>query len=303
MRSTRWVVLAASGMLALAALACNADTGQPDTQATVAAIYLTITAQAEAAGLPTVTPGGAVPGDGQPSATPPAATETPTLTPTPPAERSGNGVNLAFARCSAGVVVDGDGSEWSALSGLSTLALDTSTYGAANWSGAVDASAQARACWTAGTLYLLVDVTDDAHVQTQQGATAWKGDEIELVFDSDLRGDFYTESWNNDDTQLGLSPGDFGALPPSAVRYHPSVEGISSIQVAAQQAGTGYMLEAAIPWAVLGAAPVGGVRYGLCVALSDNDQPGQASQDSMVSHCTRLRVSDPTTWVTVEMAP
>ncbi len=31
-------------------------------------------------------------------------------------------------------------------------------------------------------------------------------------------------------------------------------------------------------------------------ALSDNDQPDQASQDSMVSHCTRLRVIDPTTW-------
>jgi hypothetical protein len=290
-------------MLALAALACNANAQQPDTQATVAAIYLTITAQAEAAGIPTVTPGGTVPAESEPSVTPPAATETPTLTPTPPAERSGNGATLAFSRCSAGVVIDGDGSEWAGLSGVSAFALDTNTYGAANWSGVADASAQARACWAASTLYVLVDVTDDAHVQTQQGATAWRGDEVELVFDSDLRGDFYAESWNSDDTQLGLSPGDFGALPPSAVRYHPSVEGLSSIQVAARQAGSGYVLEAAIPWAVLGAAPVGSVRYGLCLALSDNDQPGQASQDSMVSHCTRLRVSDPTTWVTVEMAP
>jgi hypothetical protein len=47
--------------------------------------------------------------------------------------------------------------------------------------------------------------------------------------------------------------------------------------------------------------PRSGKNYGFCLALSDNDQPGTASQDSMVSHCTNLKVSDPTTWATLQL--
>ncbi len=302
-REIKQRILTILSVLALAAWACNAPLEQPDTGATVQAIYLTITAQAGTAGAPTAA-ASASPTAGTP--TPTVGTPLPTLTPTPQQERSGNGASLAIGRCTGTMAIDSNGSDWAAQVSAVRFMLDTATFGAANWSGMADASAEARACWTAEDLFLFLIVTDDLHVQTQQGATQWQGDEVELLFDGDLYGDFYNERWDNDDVQIGLSVGDFGALPPAAVRYHPTVEVLGSVSIGMwrmSEAGGNYVMEAAIPWAVLGIVPQEGSRYGLCLALSDNDQPDQASQDSMVSHCTRLRVIDPTTWVTILLVP
>ena len=90
------------------------------------------------------------------------------------------------------------------------------------------------------------------------------------------------------------------------MQYHPAVREDVGVQVAARQPlepGGGYTLEAAIPWAVLGISPKGEATYGLCVALSDNDHVGEAQQDSMVSHCTGLRISGPATWATARLMP
>lgn len=302
-RPTAQAIVGTLAALAFAMWACNAPLEQPDTEATVQAIYLTITAQAGTAIAPTVSASGS-PAAATP--TPTVGTPPPTLTPTPPQERSGNGANFTIGRCAGSMAIDSNGSDWAAQVGAVRFMLDTATFGAANWSGVADASAEARACWTAEALYLFLIVTDDLHVQTQQGATQWQGDEAELLFDNDLYGDFYRDRWDDDDVQIGLSAGNFGDLAPAAVRYHPTVEALGSVSIGVwrmSEAGGNYVMEVAIPWAVLGVAPQEGARYGFCLALSDNDQPDQASQDTMVSHCTRLRVIDPTTWVTVLLAP
>jgi hypothetical protein len=289
--------LVAAAALTLAALACGPRGSQPaDTRATVEAVYATVSAEALYSPVPSDTP----------TATEPPPSATPSLTPTPPEERSGNGPNPSIARCTSAVGVDGDLGEWDEQVGVTTLALSANTFGADEWLGADDLSGQAHLCWTDANLYLAVEVEDDVHVQDQRGAASWQGDEVELVVDADLRGDYYDEVWNDDDTQLGLSPGDFGDLSPAAVEYHPSVQEDVGVQVAARQpleAGGGYRLEAAIPWAVLGISPKEDTAYGLCVALSDDDHVGEAQQDSMVSHCPELAIADPTTWATVRLMP
>lgn len=293
-------------MLVLASLACNAPgAAETNTEVTVAAVYATITAQAATAGVPTTPPpeGRLTAAGPSPSATS-EREKTPTPSPTPPESRAENGENLTVRRCARSIVVDGDRADWEPLAGVARFQLEAATYGAARWSGATDLSGEVWACWTDSVLNLFASVTDDAHVQTESGSTAWKGDEVEIVFDGDLRGDFYTEVWNDDDAQIGLSPGDFADLPPSAVQYRPSARDAPEIDVAARrpiESGGNYALEAAIPWSVLGVAPEGGTSYGFCVALSDNDQVGAASQDSMVSNCPNLLVSDPTTWATITL--
>ncbi len=305
---------ALAGTLALAALACNvAGFNEPDTGATVVAVYATITAQAATAGVPgTPLPGAATatppPGetdaqDGAP--TPTGTAETPTASPTPPDSRTGNGENVSVRRCRGSIAVDGDRADWEPLAGTARFGLGNVVYGAGSWAGPQDLSGEAWVCWTESTFYLFAQVTDDVHVQTQSGATAWQGDEIELVFDGDLQGDFYATRWSEDDVQLGLSPGDFAGLPPSAVRYHPGVRSAPEISVAARQpadAAGGYSLEAAIPWSTLGVTPQAEASYGFCVAVSDNDQPGTANQESMVSNCPNLRITNPTTWATIQLA-
>ncbi|MBN1122915.1 MAG: hypothetical protein JXJ17_17700 [Anaerolineae bacterium] len=294
---SRFIGAAVSAIL-LSVLACNTSFGsQPDTPATVQSVYATITAHAEEAGLSTT----AI------ATEEPAATGDTTvddldvLTATAQAARTGNGTNLTFPRCSDDITVDGSSQDWEALEGVPRFAINQATYGAANWEGPDDLSAYAWACWTDEILYLIVTVTDDVHVQTENGATAWKGDEIELLFDRDLSGDFLEAEWNDDDIQIGLSPGDFEDNPPAAVRYFPTVRDLDAVGIAASPSDDGYLLEAAIGWDDFDITPRSGKNYGFCLALSDNDQAGTANQESMVSHCTNLKVSNPTTWATLQL--
>lgn len=287
-------------LLVLAGLACNIPTGEVDSAATVQAIYVTITAQAGSGPALTQAAGTAASASGLF----PTATPTTGITPTAPQNRSGNGNNLVIARCAAGIVVDADNTDWALQSGAVGVSLDQNTYGASEWAGPADLSGSARLCWNDSGLYLFVDVTDDIHAQDQRGETSWKGDEIEFLFDSDLRGDFYHDSWNNDDIQIGLSPGNFADLVPAPYLYHPTIGLPRGIEMSAVSTGMSgnYRLEAELLWdAALGIGPTAGQSFGMCVALSDNDHVGAAQQDSMVSHCARLKVSDPTTWITVTL--
>jgi hypothetical protein len=300
--SLRGLVLAGTSCALIAvALACNvAGVSQPDSGATVQAVYATITAHAGtlAGGTQsqavTATPGGAAA-----SGTPPA----PSITATPPDSRSGNGTNLTFTRCARSLSIDAELGDWAAAGEIARFALSDNTHGAGNWTGADDLSGTARVCWTDTALYVAIEITDDVHVQTETGGTAWKGDEVELLFDGDLPGDYYDEMWDTDDTQIGLSPGDFEALLPAAVRFFPSVATAEDVRLAARQAGaTGdYVLEAEVRWRALRATPQQDRSYGFCLALSDNDTPGEAAQQSMVSHCSRLVVYNPSTWISARL--
>lgn len=287
--------------LLTAVLACNVPTGEVDSASTVQAIYVTITAQA-GAGPALPQPAGAATSPSMPSQT---ATPTPGLTPTAPQSRSGNGNNLVVARCTAAIVVDANDSDWTSQTGIAGVPLDKNTYGASQWTGPADLSGSARLCWNDRGLYLFVDVTDDVHVQNQRGEMAWKGDEVEFQFDADLRGDFYHDSWDNDDIQIGLSPGNFADLAPASYLYHPTRGLPRGVEMSAAPTGTNgnYRLEAELLWdAALGTnRPAAGQSFGMCVALSDNDHVGAAQQDSMVSHCTRLKVTNPTTWITITL--
>jgi hypothetical protein len=292
--AARWLVALT---LAAASLACGNAPQAPDSQATVAAFYATITAQAES-GVP-------FPTVAAPTDLPATDAATPTFTPspTPPASREGNGINLTIRRCQVIIGVNGDDSDWK-NAGAASFQLGTATFGKSEWQGNNDLFGEAQMCWTDSALYLWVSVTDDIHVQTETGITSWKGDEIEFFFDGDLRGDFYDDSYDRDDSQLGLSPGNFDSIPPNTVEYRPTQGGNTTIEIAARRAiGTGgnYVLEAGIPWALLRTVPEANTNYGLCVAISDNDHVNVARQDSMVSNCTNLLTPDPTTFATVTL--
>ena len=90
---------------------------------------------------------------------------------------------------------------------------------------------------------------------------------MELQIDTDRPGDFGPRL-SSDDFQVSLSPGDFGALPPSAWLFQGTPGGDMldapaghTIVVAARPTADGYTLEAAIPWTDLG--PRNGLRLKL----------------------------------------
>jgi hypothetical protein len=148
---------------------------------------------------------------------------------------------------------------------------------------------------------LAVRVTDDQFVQESAGEAMYKGDVIELQFDANLSGDFHQDILSSDDYQIGLSPGNFGGIPPEAYRWYPaSLSGpLATVSLQGAQTPQGWDLEARLPWSEFGVSASGASRFGFALSVSDNDLPGTGEQQSMVSSVsTRLHL-DPTSWGTL----
>ncbi len=66
--------------------------------------------------------------------------------------------------------------------------------------------------------------------------------------------------------------------------------------IGARSTSNGYDMEAAIPWSVFGVSPQAGLHYGFAFSISDDDKPGSAVQQKMVSTAPGRSLQDPTTW-------
>lgn len=293
-------------VLCLSALACNAGSGgRPDSSATVNAILDTPAPAGISAAGDVKDPDNLQAEAEAPTRTP-TATATLTPTATPPERRSGLGEDILVPVCDDEIefAVDAQDNDWQQQDSPQ-IEVDSITFGIGRWSGEEDLSGTMQMCWSEEVLRLYVDIIDDAHVQTQEGRDQWQGDEIEIVFDGELRDDFFEEDTSEDDVQLGISPGDLAGSPISVVRFVPrpfeELDTVSAQARRALEAGGNYTFEFSIPWSELQVDPEPEAVYGFCLALSDNDQVGQASQDSLVSHCPRLVTNDPTTWASMEL--
>lgn len=269
---------------------------------------------------PATEPGLVLPGDETATAAGPA-TEQPvagTTAPTDPAiaptvtlpgefvtpEQPPPASDVVAPRAAAPPAIDGDATDWAGLPAYSSPHL---VFSADSWDGSDDLAASWQVSWDDANLYLIVNVADDVHVQTQAGNQAFRGDSVELQIDADRLGD-YGPTISPDDYQLSLSPGDFAGLPPGAFRFQGTSAGAMldattphSIAVSATPNGAGYVLEAAIPGRDLGITPTAGLVIGLAVNVNDNDRPGTAVQEVMKSNAPNRRFGDPTTWGTLTL--
>jgi hypothetical protein len=298
--------------LALAALACNVTVGgEQDVPATINAVStrveLTLAAQTGLppvtlpTPLPTFTPISAITPTPATPASPlaPASLPAPAtpIIPTPTGELTRTGGLLVRAPFhSTAPQIDGDIAEWGPL----PYSINQAVFKPENWAGPADQSANFTLAWDAANLYLAAHVIDDVHAQTQTGETIFRGDSLEILLDADLAGDFGAHSLSADDFQLGLTPGAQNGGGPEAYLWFPRSKAgpPSGVTIAARpdEAGSGYFLEAAIPWSAFGLTPAASNRYGFALSSSDNDTPGAAEQQSMISTSPTRSLSDPTTW-------
>lgn len=251
---------------------------------------------------PTVTVG--------PFSTGPAATATTGINPTvtlpggvtvPTPAPTGN---VEAVRLPVSPTIDGSLGEWGSAPTYSSL---FRVFNAQSWDGTEDLTAVWRLAWDNTNLYLIVEVTDDTHVQTQTGNLIYRGDSVDIQVDSDRNGDF-GNGVSPDDFQITFSPGDFAGLPPSAFRFQGREDGSfldapggHNVTVAAVQTATGYILEAAVPWSDLNLTPQEGLVIGIALNASDNDSPGTAVQEVMMSHVSTRRLTDPRGWGTLTL--
>lgn len=222
------------------------------------------------------------------------ATLTPTLAPL-----SRNNGELVVAARAETRTIDGNANDWGEL----PRTANNIVFRSENWTGASDLSARYNVAWSNDFLYVIVQVTDEAHVQTQIGELLFRGDSVEILFDANFRQDFNNPDLTADDAQLGLSPGALNGDAASSYLWFPAArKGVpSGVQVAALRTDSGYTIEAAIPWNVLGAQPAAGERYGFALSISDNDAANTAAQETMSSSVPARRLTDPTTWGTLEL--
>ncbi|MDT8305029.1 MAG: sugar-binding protein [Anaerolineae bacterium] len=217
-----------------------------------------------------------------------ATPEPPTPTPQP---------DFAVAGMGQPPIIDGLLEEWG---GGPTIVSAYRVHAAQGWDGSADLEATWQLGWDANNLYVGVTVVDDVHVQTQTGNVMYRGDSLEIQVDTNPAAN--ATNVNPNTFQILLSPGNFEELPPSAFRFQGTSGGRildatgHGIQVDASQTENGYMLEAAIPWRDLNVSAAEGVMLGIALNANDNDRPGEAVQEVMMSSSPNRTLTNPQSW-------
>ena len=238
-----------------------------------------------------------------PTATLPLAA-TATLATSPlPVTRPPAASNVEAAAAPSAPAIDGNLNEWT---GIGAYESRYQVFSAPSWNGTDDLTAVWQLTWDNANLYIAVTVTDDVHVQTQTGNQIFRGDSVDMQFETNLARASSQVGPTN--FQITFSPGDFAGLMPSAFRFQGTNDGQMldapgghHITIAAQKTAVGYNLEAAIPWSDLNVTPSPGLVMGIALNANDNDTPGTAVQEVMKSHVSTRTFTNPTTWGTLTL--
>jgi GH18 family chitinase len=200
----------------------------------------------------------------------------------------------------SGITVDGNLSDWPADPTFTFKDKSQVVYSLSSnsWGGPQDLSAEAWAGWTTDGFYFASKVVDDKLVQTQADSNLWHGDYVEWQFDTQLDKDYDDKSMNDDDYQIGISPGDFANVPPVAYAWFngPDIKDVINIQQAQVRTASGYILEIFIPKGILkGITLEEGAKFGMNISPSDADDPVQGQKVMMSTSAIRT-YADPRTF-------
>jgi hypothetical protein len=153
--------------------------------------------------------------------------------------------------------------------------------------------------WDEDNLYLGVRVIDDVYVQDAAREEIFKGDSLDILIDTNVSADYYSQRLSNDDYQLGLSPGspNPGDETEAYLWFPKDREGREEdVKIASRAKEDGYIVEAAIPWDVFNTKSYEGAHFGFALSISDNDNPKKNVQQTMISFVPIRTLTDPMTW-------
>jgi hypothetical protein len=239
--------------------------------------------QSQTTCVPTATPTNTSAASPVPTSTPtlsmtPTATFTSTLTftltPTP---------TPVYAPCN-GSAMTLNGILNESVWGLSSYTLISNTncnYGTGCGATDTGASAQFKAVWNSGGLWLGVVVSDPGTLYAD-AVEPWNGSGVEVFLDvNNTRGGYNAGTGDYNDPNTYQWSITYNAN--SIVEYHNATS--RAIQAdSVVTAGTGYTMEVEIPWATLGvSAPAAGSLSGLDVAVDVSNAAGTARDHQIVA--------------------
>jgi len=138
--------------------------------------------------------------------------------------------------------IDGDLGEWRLSSAI--FASDKSTQPLDDCSGVF------YMMWDEKNLYFAAKVYDNELVQGKTGASTWEEDDVQVDLDLDRGGDKNVFAYNDDDFQIGFSPGDFGQEKPEIWGWNPgggrSMDSPENAEIASAKFDGGWVIEARI---------------------------------------------------------
>lgn len=192
--------------------------------------------------------------------------------------------------------IDGQLDDWKSMPGEWTVnRKEQVIYGQGKWKSPQDLCARIKLAWREDYLYLAAEVTDDYHRQRGRGQAMFRGDHVTLYLDAAPDVDPKRMAWGEGQVQFGFSPGSLENtgdplvdLPPEAVVFTPEGQSAEGILVAARKTDSGYTLEAAVPWSLIGRlaghpkqrATIG-LPLGVEVGISDCDAPDPTQEKMM----------------------
>ena len=193
---------------------------------------------------------------------------------------------------SASIVLDGAYSE--AWRGTAIQTLGMPFFDAPG--GSADLSASWRALWSTDSLYLLIEVEDDAAQDDSADELWYYDDGVEIYVDADNSKDF--SNYGPNDYQITIDHRDGNTV----VTDRKGQLGTGSVAYVRTTA-TGYVIEAALPWTALQATPTAGLFLGIDVHVNDDDDGGE--RDSKLSWYAPIDESfrNPALFGTAYLAP
>lgn len=176
-------------------------------------------------------------------------------------------------------VIDGDCSEWDNLPGAIELNKSHVTWGLAQYQGEEDLSGTVRICYDANYFYFMVEVVDEA-IKVASDKDIFVSDHIELDFAPNFK-EGVTGRQGADWRIIGFTPGSveesgdpLADMEADALMAFPPNFQWEGIDVESAITEDGYVIEARIPWKVLGVkgAVKAGMEFGMDIHISDSDK-------------------------------
>ena len=150
------------------------------------------------------------------------------------------------------IVIDGNLVEWYKRPGIKLKEPKNIVFSAdeISWKGVDDLSGILYLGWDNDAFYVSGKITDDIVFQQATGSNIWRGDYVEIWFDTEPNYNPERTVRNDYTYQFGISPGDFEKQTPELYLWFPKGlnDRLSEIQWAIKEKATGYTFEARIPW-------------------------------------------------------
>jgi hypothetical protein len=169
---------------------------------------------------------------------------------------------------------------------------------------AVDLAGEVLFAYDDTYLFVAFQITDDGFVPYSGADNRFfLGDSPQLLIDLDLDGDSSDPNLSEDDVQIDFLP-QTETSRATLWQLSTLTSGLlADAQTVMTPTATGYVLESAVPWAVLGGAPQPGDRLGVVASVNDNDTPVANNQECIIATAVQRDWQNPTTWGTLLLMP